>query len=216
MAFRVVCISRSIAAGGDAVGRAVATSLGYRYVDEEIITTAALKAQVDPTVVAASEHRQPLLQRLLDAMPSTLDLAGTLVLGAGVPLGAEAEVTRTKPEDMRTFIRAAIYEVGRAGRAVIVAHAGSLALAGVEGVLRVLVTASPATRAERLAAEQNIGAAEATAAVAASDRERREYFRRFYKIKDELPVHYDLIVNTDQVTPEHAATIVVTAVRSSS
>jgi len=55
MAFSVVCISRTLAAGGEAVGRAVAPRLGYRFVDEEIVSKAAQKAQVDPAVVAATE-----------------------------------------------------------------------------------------------------------------------------------------------------------------
>jgi hypothetical protein len=44
MACRVICISRSLGAGGEEIGRTVAKELGLRYADEEIITTAAEKA----------------------------------------------------------------------------------------------------------------------------------------------------------------------------
>ena len=40
MSIRVVCISRSAAAGGEIVGRAVSQRLGFRYVDEEIVKKA--------------------------------------------------------------------------------------------------------------------------------------------------------------------------------
>ncbi len=214
MKIRVVCISRAMAAGGEAVGELVASRLGFRYVDEEIISLAASQAQVDATLVSAAEHRQPLLQRLLDKLPTAHDLAGAVTIGAGVPVdiftGSVVEY-RTVPDDMRTLIRAAIHEVARAGEAVIVAHAASLALAGAEGVLRVLVTASPAVRAKRLVEAQGLDAAAADAAIAASDRERRDYLKRFYDVKEELPTHYDVVINTEVLSAEQAAAVVAAA-----
>jgi cytidylate kinase len=216
MSIRVVCISRTIAAGGETIGQAVAQRLGFRYIDEQIIEKAAQQAQVDPALVAAAEHRQPLLQRLLDKLARGSDLAGTVTLATGVPLDVfvpSPAAYRAEPEDLRALIRAAIHEVARSGDVVIVAHAASIALGGTADLLRVLVTASPETRAERLAVAQRIGAADATSAIAASDRERRDYLYSFYKVKEELPTCYDLVINTDVLTPEQAVDIVLSAAR---
>jgi hypothetical protein len=215
--FSVVCISRTVYAGGGRIGYVVAQRLGYQYVDEEIITKAARYAQVDPALVAAAEHRRPLLQRLIAEIPSIWALAGTVALTAGVPanvLAGGPAASVATAEDMRILIRAAVEEVADAGQAVIVAHAASMALAGRPQVLRVLVTASPATRAARLAAEQGLSSAQAADAVAASDRERRDYFQRFYQIRDELPTHYDLVLNTDILPPERVADLIVAAVQN--
>ena len=38
---RVVCVSRTLGAGGEAIAFQVATELGYRYVDDEIVSRAA-------------------------------------------------------------------------------------------------------------------------------------------------------------------------------
>jgi cytidylate kinase len=212
MNVRVVCISRTIAAGGETVGELVAGRLGFRYVDEEIVSRAARQAQVDAALVAAAEQRQPLLQRLLDKLPSARTLAGAVTHGTGVPVDALAgggAGYRAVPENMRALIRAAIHEVARAGRAVIVAHAASIALAGSEGVLRVLVTASPDVRAKRLAEAEGLDAGAAEAAVAASDRERRDYLKRFYALSEELPTHYDVVINTDMLRAEQAAAAIV-------
>jgi hypothetical protein len=212
--FGVVCISRTVCAEGERIGRTVAQRLGYRYVDEEIITKAARDAQVDPALVAAAEHRQPLLRRLVAEIPA---MATAFTLMADLPVSGSASGPApfgAAAEDMRILIRAAIQEVANAGQAVIVAHAASMALAGHTQVLRVLVTASPATRAARLAAEQGLSSAQAAAAVTASDRERRDYFQRFYQIRDELPTHYDLVLNTDALAPERAADIIVSAAQS--
>jgi cytidylate kinase len=217
MIFRVVCISRTTAAGGENVGDTVAQRLGFRYVDEQIIERAAQLAQVDPKLVEAAEHRRPLLQRVLDKLAAAHELAGPASLATGVPLDAFVPVSsgyHAQPDDLRVLIRAAIHEVATAGLAVIVAHAASMALAGVDGVLRVLVTASPTSRAERLAVAQGISVADATAAIARSDRERRDYFLQFYNLKDESPTHYDLVINTDVLSPSQAVEVIIAAAQS--
>jgi cytidylate kinase len=218
MSARVVCISRTVAAGGESVGRSVSDRLGFRYVDEEIISTAAEKANVDVTRVAEAEHRQSLLDRLFDAMKwGAGDVVGTeyFVLtpvaldefyAQGVP------VVPTIREEYRALIREVIHEVASQGNAVIVAHAASMALAGTPGVLRVLVTASLATRAQRLWREGHLlKEDDATKALKESDRERKDYLYRFYQIREELPTHYDLVVNTDHLSPEQAVDVIVRA-----
>ena len=60
---------------------------------------------------------------------------------------------------------------------------------------------------------QGISVADSTAAVTASDRERRDYLLRFYKIKEELPTHYDLVINTDVLSGEQAVDLILSAVQ---
>ncbi len=211
---RLVCISSTDAAIGAQVGRVVAGALAFRYVDEEIIARAAQLAQVDPAVVAATEKRQPLLQRIIEKLAAAQEMVGPVALGTLLPVGgvfAEYAAPRAASDDLRILIRAAILEVAKEGRAVIVAHGASMALESREGALRVLVTASVNTRVRRLIAG-GMKEAEGAAAVAQSDRGRRDYFRRFYGIQDELPTHYDLVINTDTLSTEEAAEIVLSAV----
>ena len=44
-----------------------------------------------------------------------------------------------------------------------------------------------------------------------SDAGRRDYLKRFYSIDSESPTDYDLVVNTDQLSSEQAAEIVLRA-----
>ncbi len=210
---RVVCISRTLAAGGESVGEQVATRLGFRYVDEQIIDAAARQAQVDPGVVAAAEQPQKLVARILEKLPRVWDVAGAFAMAPSV--ADDGRVGHISLDDMRSVIRAAIHEEARFGRVVIVAHAASMALAGEEGVLRVLVTAPPAVRARRLAAAQGIDLAAAEAAIEKSDHERQDYLRRFYEVHEELPTHYDLLINTEVVSSERASAAIVAAARES-
>ncbi len=217
MSFQVVCISRTLAAGGEVIGRAVAQRLGFRYVDEEVVTNAAEKAHVDPRVVAATEHKQPLLKRLIAGIGVAQGLADPLGFPTGVPLPTmyydpALNLPGLIPDDHRALIRAAIHEIAAEGRAVIVAHAASMALSGDGDVLRILVTASPESRARRLTeADERFTASTAAAAVKDSDRERRDYFRRFYDLKEELPTHYDLVVNTDVLSLQQCINIICAA-----
>jgi len=58
-----------------------------------------------------------------------------------------------------------------------------------------------------------LGADAAAAEIATSDRNRRDYFQRFYDVAEELPTHYDLVINTEALTPDEAADIIVAAAR---
>jgi len=200
VAARVVCISRELGAEGETVGRLVADRLGLQYVDEEVIARAAERGGVEEDQLTDSEQRKSRVRRVVELLTD----AGT---ATGVP-GAEPASLRAAREDShRALIRAVVAEVAEEGDAVIVAHAASMALGPRDGVLRVLVTASPETRIGRVAAAE--GDADAATRVRQSDAARVEYFKRFYDIERELATHYDLVVNTDLFAPEQAAEVIV-------
>jgi cytidylate kinase len=104
-------------------------------------------------------------------------------------------------EDLRVLIRDAIEQTAARGDVVIVAHAASQVVPRGPAALRVFVTASRATRAERLGDE---GARR----VKDEDAARRDYLKRFYGVDEESPTHYDLVINTDVLSVEQAADVV--------
>lgn len=211
---RVVCISRTLAGGGEAIGHQVSERLGFRYVDEEIVAKAAERADLDPKLIAESEQRRSLIDRLLDAIAQSSPAPDAFGYMAGFPLeiaAAGIPPNESVREDYRAMIRNAVEEVAEKGQVVIVAHAASVALAEMDGVLRVLITASPETRAERLSHFDEMGEKRAAKAIADSDRERSDYFKRFYKIREEQSTHYDLVVNTDRLAAERCADLIVFA-----
>ena len=179
-------------AGGEEVGRLVAGRLGYGYVDEEIVARAAQRGDISPEDVADAERRKSVLRRLLEEMGKG---SGAETYGLA-PATAGGDI----PEDVRALIREAIEETAARGNVVIVAHAASFALAGRDEVLRVLVTASPETRAARF-----------QGSLKESDAARADYLRRFYGVAAELPTHYDLVINTDVLAAEQAAELIALA-----
>jgi cytidylate kinase len=180
----VIGISHLMGALGAEVGRAVAERLGFACVDEEIVALAAEKEGLRAAEVADVERRRSFFERLREDLPDF----------GSWPQPAEHQ---------RELIREAIHETAARGNVVIVAHAASMALAGQEGLLRVLVTASTDTRELRIA--EGLVDEETERAVADSDAARADYLLRFYGVEEELPIHYDLVVNTDVLTVDQAA-----------
>jgi cytidylate kinase len=77
--------------------------------------------------------------------------------------------------------------------------------------LRVLVTASPHTRAARVSDAEGLDQADTARALKDSDAGRADYLKRFYDVGEELPTHYDLVFNTDSLSIERVAELVAEA-----
>lgn len=201
MSRSVVCISHAWGAGGEEVGRLVADRLGFLYVDEEVISNAAARGGIDPEAVAGEERRKPMFAGLLDYLTQA-DPAVVALAPANVEPPSEA---------VRTFIRDAIHEVAERGNAVIVAHAGSYAVGAGPHALRVLITAPRETRSKRFAAANGLADDEAGRTIKHSDATRVDYLKRFYGVGQELPTHYDLVINTETLSADEASALIVRA-----
>jgi cytidylate kinase len=156
-----------------------------------VLVAAADKEHLDREQVERVEQRRSGLARLLDDFAT----------------GGAFEDT------LRGLIRQAVVETADSGQVVIVAHAASQALTDRDNVLRVLVTASPDTRAKRLLASESISERQAQKTIHDSDRSRADYLARFYAIDQELPTQYDLVINTDRLDTEQVAALVIQAAR---
>jgi cytidylate kinase len=202
--FSVICVSRADGAGGEDVGRQVADRLGFRYIDEEVVDRAAERGGIDASAVSDAEKRRSTLRRLLDAAGPVSE--ARQVNPADDPSWKYVQ-TESRSESLRGLIREAIKESADEGQVVIVAHAASYALAERPDALRVLVTGSPDDRGRRLGRE-------GLDAVKSSDKARASYLREFHGVETELPIHYDLVVNSDRLSASQAAEAITAAAQS--
>ncbi len=204
---RIVCVSHLTGAEGEAVGRGAAERLGFRYLDEEIIAIAAGWADLDPSVVGEVERRKSLMKRISEALrtepirarPDASELRRS---------GAHAARENPSDDDLRMLIRAAIRETAAVGSIVIASHAASMELADRDDTLRVFVTASRKTRARRIASALDLDQSAAEKLLAEADESRADYLKRFHNIDRELPTHYDLVINSDSLSPELGADLI--------
>jgi len=185
----------------------VADKLGYRLVDEEIVLQAAESNGVSVEELADAERRTKVIDRLTRNLAAAGGSAGFMTVGAG----AFDMSGGTDPKSLRALIQRSIHETAERGDVVIVSHAASYALTGRDNVLRVLVTASPETRAGRAAEEGTLDSKKAAKAIAESDAGRAAYLKSFYRVADELPTHYDLSLNSDSLSVAMMSDLVVRA-----
>jgi cytidylate kinase len=205
---QVICIARMLGAGGPHVGVRVAEELGYSYVDEDIVHHAAASGGVSVEELDDVARRKSFLEQALQGLATSAGLDAYMLGLAAVNLPPSVP---PNPRTLRALIRRSILETAGRGNVVIVSHAASYALADRDDVLRVLVTASPATRRARTAAAAALCERRASKAVAEDDAGRAAYLRAFYNVVDEVPTHYDLTLNSDTLSIELMAQLVVRA-----
>ncbi len=165
MSSTVICIAASDGANAEEVASAVGEALGFRVISEEIVARAASEAGVDEQAIMDVEQRKTALTKVLERLaPSGAARDPEFVRSpdaqftAGMIGVALARNSNRPSEELRGLIRSAIDEFMATGDVVIFAHAASLSLAGREHVLRVFVTASPATRSARLSESLQVDA----------------------------------------------------------
>jgi cytidylate kinase len=202
----VVCLSASDGAAGEDIAPLVADRLGVPIVDEQVIARAAAEAGVATHVAAEVEQRRSLAARLLDPLTLAGLAAGTSGL-TGLP-AFDLDDLAPSADRLRALIRGAIEDIAEEGPVVIVAHAASFALGARPGTLRVFITASLETRRRRMASARSVDDVDAEQLVARGDRNRADYLKRFYRVTEQ-PTHYDLVINTDTLTADEAADLIV-------
>jgi cytidylate kinase len=197
----VVTVARTMGAGGEQVALQVALDLGYRYVDDEIVVSAAREAGVPPEVIESAEHDTGAVLEAMEraARPSA---------------GAPREAAVGDLQRYGGLVQRVIEDVANRGNAVIVAHGAGLHLAGRLDTLRVFVTGSEEGRAGRVAERGGISLEEARQAIVEADAQRNTFLRGFYGLEQESPTQYDIIVNTDIVQLPWAARAIAELVRA--
>lgn len=178
-----ITISRQLGSFGDEVGQAIANRLNFRLISREIINQAAFEANVPEIALA------------------TIDDLGLFGI----------RPSRRQQEAYHQAVHKMMHEIADQGDAVIIGRAGQVILSDRTDVLHVKVIAPAAVRAERLAQTHGISIEAARAQIQSSDQTRKDYLKRYYKVRWDDPELYDLIVNTARLEPEEAACLVCQA-----
>jgi cytidylate kinase len=210
----VVCIARTLGSQGEEIARLVAEKANFRYIDEEVVLQAAELGSVDVEQIQDAEKRRSMVQRLVDGFGAGGTYKSTDAYGGGAYVFSPKQdsASAETAEELRQLIKDAIANIAAHGSAVIAAHAASFALREDARALRVFVTASRGSRSKRLA-ESGLDSRAADLKVLESDLARADYLKRFYSVNEENSTHYDLTINTDRMSPEQAADLIVSLVQ---
>lgn len=176
----VITVSRQMGSRGLEVAKAVADLLGYRLVWRELINQAALRSGTPEVALAAIDELG-----LLGLCPS-----------------------RKACRAYHRAVRQVMQEFATQGNVVIVGRAGQAILRGRPEVLHVRVISPLETRIARITGVHGITKHSALAQLKKSDRYRKNYLRKFYRVRWADPDLYDVIVNTAHLEPQTAARLI--------
>jgi cytidylate kinase len=111
-------------------------------------------------------------------------------------------------------VNSIVARLGRADRLVITAPGAERLLTGVEGVLRVYLTARPAYRAGTIMVERRSDRAAAAAALSELEREERVRHKARFGRVSPTPTDFDLVLNTEAFELEAQLAVAVAAARA--
>lgn len=200
----LITVSREYGAGGSSVARAVAESLGWQLIDNQLVDEVAARAGMTPEEVREKEERGPtfperLARALVAATPELL-----VPSAAAAPEAEEQRLMRITEQVVADAARDHAVLVGRAASAVIGRR---------EGAMHVRLVGSPGWRAAEIAQRFGISSDEAVQRVKDVDAHRARYHRQYYGRDWADAHHYHLTLNTEWLGIDRAAAVVVAAAR---
>ena len=182
----IICISHEMGAGGPEMGQALARSLGYRYIDQELISDAARRYGLLEEKLSHLDESKPSLFERFDA-----------------------ETRR-----YITVIQTALYELAEADNVVLMGRGGQWLLRGIPHVLRIRIMAPFELRVKRLGKKLSGQMGEQTSPRTVTDMVRRDdtekagRMRYLYEVDLRDPSLYDVVINTEKLSVEGAVDLV--------
>jgi len=174
----IVTLSHEIGAGGPEIGQKLAQRLGLHYVDQELISEAALRYGLLEEKLSSLDESKPSLFERFDA-----------------------ETRR-----YITVLQTALYEFAEKDRVVLMGRSGQYLLRGIPHVFRVRVMAPFDLRVKRLGKRLSEQMGEHTNPRMVHDMARRDdmekagRMRYLYEVDVRDPALYDLVLNTEKLS----------------
>ncbi len=191
------------------IGELIAQKLNIDYVDREIIAGVAERLRRPSTSIAEKEMPpSTLLGRISEAMAQTACLGDGIYAGVYSPL-CEIPLNDTNYLSGLEYV---IKELAASHSIVIRGRGSHLILKDFPGAFHVMIVAPVEVRLKRVMESEKLNEKDAKNEIARFDNGSREFVKRYFKANIADPIYYDLVVNTNHLSIEDAASIIVDAV----
>lgn len=190
--FCFVAMSNQVGAGGDDVAALLGAQLGWPVFDKEILQTMAGNDEVRARLYKSMDERD---------------------------LGWFEETFRSlmqqefRRNDYLHRLTETVLCLARQGPAIFLGRGADQVLPADQG-LRVKMIAPLSRRIENFARRAGVTPDEAAAGIARIEREREDFFRRYFRAELEDAMRFDLLINTARFNTEEAAHLIRTALKS--
>jgi cytidylate kinase len=203
----LVTIRGPLGSGSPEIGRAVADRLHVDYIDREIIAEVAARLNRQEQEVTAKEMPPcSLFGRIAKALEhgysSEIGFEGAYMPFWQIPLD-DARYLNT--------LKSVLGELARKHSLVIQGRGSQFILRDYPHALHVLVTAPMEVRVKRVMANRNLDHELAKREIVSFDSGSREFIKRYFKAEVWDPVYYDVVVNTEHLASQAAASIIIDA-----
>jgi len=181
-----ITVSKQLGSLGEEIAFAVAEKLQYEYVDKERLGK----------ILADFGFGGPEVDKFDEKKP---------------PFWDSLAIQRT---NFLYSIRAAIYEFARKGKVVIVGRGGQVLLKNLPGTLHVRIFAPFDLRVKRLAERARVDEKHAARLIRKSDHDSAGYIQSFFNADWNAVSLYDLLINTERLSPAAAVQLIVDSASS--
>ncbi len=184
----VITISRDFGSEGDYIAEKVAQALGYHFVDKEFFST------------MLSEYGLIEFDKEYDVLPGFWEKF-------------DAQRFRRR-EDVVVMLNRVLRALAQHGNVVILGRSGFEVLREFADIVHVRLQAPLPVRIRRIMAELKIPLEQAEEVVKENDKVHVAFVQEYYKIPWDEVHAFDLVINTDKISPDLASSLLVEAVKA--
>lgn len=187
----IITLSRQYATNGVLIARSVAEQLKIPVYERELLNEVARLMQIDPVSVdRVFEQKTSFVESLVSEWLSSMS-----------------------PESYLRYLRRALNAIYHRGDAVVVGRGGNLVLAEPD-CLHIRIVAPMELRVAIFQVGNDLPEAEIKRIISQRDQARAQYIKNVFHQQIDDPHNYDLTINLQAMTPEHAVEHIVLAAKA--
>ena len=201
----VITIRGTLGSGATAIGRLVAEQIHGDYVDREIIARVARRLRLgQEDVVAKEEPPSGIWARIAHALERSMAYGGAIE-------GVYAPTWEVPFDDAHYLatLTSVITEMAQYPAIVIKGRGSQFILKGHPAAFHVLVVRPQELRLQRVMEQMKLERDAAKKEMDRDDSSRRVFTKRYFGADREDPMHYHLTINTEHLSFEAAAQLIV-------
>jgi cytidylate kinase len=204
----VITIRGQLGSGAPEIGKLVAEKLHFDYVDREIIEQVAKRIH---STERGIETKEMPPSRLIDKIEEALMYSSANSGPLGNQIGILDSDIPLDDDQYLAGLDSVIKELAKGNSIVIRGRGSQFILNNYPGSFHLFTVAPLEIRIKRVMEATNQGEDSARKEIERFDYSRRKFIKRYFKADLENPVHYDLVINTEYLSYENAASIVLYA-----
>jgi cytidylate kinase len=206
----LITIHGQLGSGAPEIGKQVADRLHIDYVDREIIADVAKRLKQSKESMAEKEIPPgTLLGRIAEALGRGFATSGYADMYAGAYLPAwEMPLSDVS---YLTGLETVIKKLSKSQAMVMRGRGSQFILKDYPGSMHIMVVAPLDLRVKRVMKSLKLDEEKAEKEIERFDSSRREFTKRYFQAELEDSVYYDLVINTEHLSFDDSASIVISA-----